>query len=477
MTLFERAERGCAGIALRPLLGYAARRPENLSKLIGLADALSFRMFPRDVMAKFKEGAADPENNWARMAHGVFADVDRGALRKLLLSLGLGVANGTRLVRKNREKYDCNVPFITLFDPTSACNLKCRGCWAGEYEKHDSLTYEEMHSIIQQGQPLGTRVYMLTGGEPLLRKDDILKLAKAHRNCTFLVYTNATLIDEALCRATRKLGNVVFAVSLEGFEESNDARRGAGAFARSMKAMELLKKERCLFGVSVCYTRENIADVTSDAFLDKLVSLGVKFGFYFHYMPLGAHAVPELMPTPEQREGMYHWLREIRRGHGGKPLFVMDFQNDGEYVGGCIGAGRNYFHINAAGDMEPCVFVHYSDSNIREHTLLEALQRPLFQAYYHGQPFNDNHLKPCPMLENPDLLREMIAKTGAKSTDLLAPESAEALCAKCDRYAKAWDGVGETLWSGTAHKETKTYYYRDSPREGPPAVPQQPETA
>lgn len=471
MTLFERAERGCAGVALRPLLRYAARRPENLSRIVALADVLSFRMFPRETMAKFKAGAADPENNWARMANSVLRDVDRRALRKLLLSLGLGIANGTRLVRKNREKYDCNVPFITLFDPTSACNLKCRGCWAGEYEKHHSLTYDEMHSIVRQGQALGTRVYMLTGGEPLLRKDDILRLAKAHRNCTFLVYTNATLIDEALCRATRQLGNVVFAVSLEGFEARNDARRGQGAFARSMKAIELLRKERCLFGVSVCYTSENIADVTSDAFLDRLVQLGAKFGFYFHYMPLGGHALPALMPTPEQRTRMYHWLREIRRGHGGKPLFVMDFQNDGEYVGGCIGAGRNYFHINAAGDMEPCVFVHYSDSNIREHTILEALQRPLFQAYYHGQPFNDNHLKPCPMLENPELLPAMVAETGAVSTDLLAPESAEDLCAKCGRYAKAWDGAGDTLWNETPHKETKTFYYRDR------LAAEQPETA
>jgi len=472
MTLFERAERGCADLALRPLLRYAARRPENLSRLIGLADMLSRRMFPREIMAKFKEGAADPDNNWTQMAHGVLADVDRGMLRRFLLSLGLGVANGTRLVRKNRERYGCNIPFQILFDPTSACNLKCRGCWAGEYEKHDQLSYDEMNSIIQQGGALGTRVYMLTGGEPLIRKDDILKLAARHRNCTFLVYTNATLIDEALCRATRKLGNVVFAVSLEGFEAANDARRGGGAFARSMKAIEMLRRERCLFGVSVCYTRENIDDVTSEAFLDRLVALGVKFGFYFHYMPLGAHAVPELMPTPEQRERMYRWLRTVRNGKKGKPLFVMDFQNDGEYVGGCIGAGRNYFHINAAGDMEPCVFVHYSDSNIRAHTLLEALRRPLFQAYYHGQPFNDNHLKPCPMLENPNLLRGIVAATGAVSTDLLAPESAETLCAKCDCYAKAWDGAAERLWRENRHPKTKTYYYRDRLEAGQPPAAQ-----
>ena len=48
----------------------------------------------------------------------------------------------------------------------------------------------------------------------------------------------------------------------------------------------------------------------------------------------------------------------MRNVKTGKPMFVMDFQDDGEYVGGCIAAGRNYYHINSAGDIEPCVFIH-----------------------------------------------------------------------------------------------------------------------
>ena len=152
-------------------------------------------------------------------------------------------------------------------------------------------------------------------------------------------------------------------------------------------------------------------------------------------------------------------------------MFIMDFQNDGEYVGGCIGAGRNYFHINAAGDMEPCVFVHYSDSNIRTHTLLEALRQPLFQAFYKGQPFCDNHLKPCPMLENPQLLRGIIGETGAVSTDLAAPEDVHALCGKCDFYAKEWESVAEALWKENKHPEPKTQYYRDHLRWSSDASP------
>ena len=150
---------------------------------------------------------------------------------------------------------------------------------------------------------------------------------------------------------------------------------------------------------------------------------------------------------------MYHKIRDIRGLEGGKELFAIDFQNDGEFVNGCIAGGERYCHINANGDVEPCVFIHYSGANIKEKSLLECLQQPLFLAYKDGQPFNDNLLKPCPMLENPERLQEMIKATGAKSTDLEAPESCEHLCGKCTDYAKEWAPMAEKLWAETHGEE------------------------
>ena len=141
---------------------------------------------------------------------------------------------------------------------------------------------------------------------------------------------------------------------------------------------------------------------------------------------------------------MYRKVREYRST---KPIFTIDFQNDGEYVGGCIAGGRNYLHINANGDVEPCAFIHYSDSNIREKTLLEAFQSPLFMAYHNHQPFNCNHLRPCPMLENPDMLKMMLHQSGAHSTDLQSPESADHLCDKCRNYAACWAPEADLLWN------------------------------
>jgi hypothetical protein len=127
----------------------------------------------------------------------------------------------------------------------------------------------------------------------------------------------------------------------------------------------------------------------------------------------------------------------------------MDFQNDAEYVGGCIAGGRSYLHINAAGDVEPCVFIHYSNVNIHECGLLDALKSPIFMAYHDGQPFNKNMLRPCPMLENPNILREMVKRTGAKSTDLQSPETVDHLCDKCELYAKHWHPVANELWASS----------------------------
>ena len=129
----------------------------------------------------------------------------------------------------------------------------------------------------------------------------------------------------------------------------------------------------------------------------------------------------------------------------------MDFQNDGEFVGGCIAGGRNYFHINANGDAEPCVFIHYSGANIRTHSMLEILKQPLFMAYHDNQPFNENHYRPCPMLENPEILQRLVKETGAKSTDLQSPESAEHLCDKCKEYAERWRPCAEKLWAEEGH--------------------------
>ncbi len=465
MKITDKLERAVVGSLIGGILKYVDKDPQKtLLKFVNITEKLLGDTFPKKNIEAARKIISDGNNVYYQLAMNSLHDIDRGLLKRLLLSMGLGAGvKGTKAVRRNRDIYKCNIPFLILMDPTSACNCKCKGCWAAEYGHENNLTFEEMSSVVTQGKELGTHLYMFTGGEPLIRKKDIIRLCEENPDCAFLAYTNGHLIDEKLCDDVLRVGNLAFALSIEGDEASTDDRRGEGNYQKVISAMKLLKSKGCLFGMSVCYTRNNVEKVTSDEFLDNMLDLGVKFGLYFNYMPVGHDSPADLIPTPEQREHMYLWLKTVRNGETGKPMFFMDFQSDGEYVGGCIAGGRNYFHINSAGDMEPCVFVHFSDSNIRTHTLLEGLRNPLFMAFRHDQPFNDNHLRPCPMLENPECLRRLIKQTGAKSTNLIREETAEMLCSKCDRFAKEWAPKAEEIWLSHKHPNPKTQYYRDTP--------------
>lgn len=390
----------------------------------------------------------DESSALSRYIGRFFDELDANVLKTAILNFGYeAMFCGTKMIEDARKIHGCNVPWLILMDPTSACNLHCTGCWAAEYGNKLNLTYDELDRVICQGKELGIFFYMYTGGEPLVRKADLIRICEAHPDCAFMAFTNGTLVDQAFCDDLKRVGNLYLAISLEGSEEVNDQRRGGGVYQKVMDAMDLLKKNGCLFGTSICYTRNNIEKVTSDDFVRMEIEKGVKFSMYFHYMPVGSDASPELLPTIEQREYMYHRIREIRNMETGQGLFCFDFQNDGEYVGGCIAGGRNYFHINAGGDAEPCVFVHYSNANIRENSLLEILHSPIFMAYHENQPFNENPLRPCPMLENPDILPRLVKETGARSTDLASPETAESLCSKCRSYADTWKPAADTLWS------------------------------
>lgn len=393
-------------------------------------------------------------------------EVNPHVLKTTALNLGYeAFFYGTKTIRQKREENQCNIPWLILMDPTSACNLHCTGCWAAEYGNRLNLSFEEMDSVVTQGKELGTYFYMFTGGEPLVRKDDLIRLCEKHNDCAFLAFTNGTLVDEKLCKQMQRVGNFYLAISIEGFEAVNDLRRGDGVYGKVINAMALLKKYGLIFGNSICYTSKNIKTVTSDEFVDLLINSGSRYAMYFHYMPVGNDASVELLPTMEQREYMLHRIREIRNMRNGKGLFAFDFQNDGEYVGGCIAGGRNYFHINANGDAEPCVFIHYSGANIRENTLLECLKQPLFMAYRDNQPFNDNHLRPCPMLENPEILQRIVEESGAKSTDLKSPETVEHLCGKCHEYAAEWAGQADKLWNESKHMEHAYNNYKKKEHE------------
>ena len=461
-SLAQTVERKAFGVAVEATLKNLNKdREKALLQIVDLTEKFMGDNFSKDAYDSARAMIKNPDHKWMRYVNRLLDETDPHVAKMTALNLGFQAAFlGTTTIRKMREVHNCNIPWLILMDPTSACNLHCTGCWAAEYGHKLNLTFDEMDKVVTQGKELGVYLYMFTGGEPLVRKADLVKLCEKHNDCAFLAFTNGTLVDEAFCADLKRIGNLYLAISLEGFSEVNDLRRGTGVFAKVMHAMDLLKENGLIFGTSICYTRANIEAVTSDEFLRMIADKGARFGFYFHYMPVGNNAVLDLMPTMEQREYMIKRIREIRSPQCDIGFFPMDFQNDGEYVGGCIAGGRNYFHINSAGDAEPCVFIHFSNTNIHENSILEILQSPLFMAYHNGQPFNNNHLRPCPMLENPEFLQKMVHETGAHQTNMESPETVEHLCSKCKNYAEEWKGHADKIWAEETHKTPQYTNYK-----------------
>lgn len=447
-SIAHKMERKAFEVAIDAAIKHANKdRQKALLQLVDLMEKKLGDVWSKQAYENLRGVFNDPDSKWMQFANNLLENTDPKLVKMAMLNLGYEAGfRGFHLAQENAKKYGCDIPWIILMDPTSACNLRCTGCWAAEYGHQMSLSFEDMDSVIEQAEALGVHAFLFTGGEPLMRKKDVIRLCEKHNESAFHCFTNGTLIDEDFCKEMLRVGNFVPSISLEGFEEVNDARRGKGTFQKVMHAMDLMKQYKLLYGTSICYTSANYKTVTSDEFLDMIISKGVTYTWYFHYMPVGNDASTDLLLNPEQREYMYHRVREIRGWQGGKSIFAIDFQNDGEFVSGCVAGGKYYCHINPAGDVEPCVFIHYSSANIHDKSLIECLQQPLFLEYQKNQPFNDNLLQPCPMLENPEKLQAMVKATGAKSTDMQSPESCEHLCSKCSHYAEEWAPTADKLW-------------------------------
>lgn len=438
--------------AIKQVYDYLDKDPEqNIPKLMDKLSSLDSDGGIAGQLRTINKALNEPNSNWFNYIKSLWTDIDAGQRKALVNSAVVNasiIGNPTAI--KLQEKYHCNIPWAILMDPTSACNLRCTGCWAAEYGHKMNLSLDELESIIRQGKELGTYVYLYSGGEPLTRKKDLITLCERHPDCAFLTFTNGTLIDDEFADEMLRVKNLVPAISVEGFEDSTDERRGEGTYKKVLEAMERLRNRNLLFGISCCYTSHNTDVIGSEEYFDSMIAMGAKFAWFFTYMPIGADAVPELIATAEQRKFMYEQIQRFRKT---KPIFTIDFWNDGDAVGGCVAAGRGYLHINANGDVEPCAFIHYSDSNIREKSLLEAYQAPLFQAYRKAQPFNENMLRPCPVLDNPGALTKIVDLSKATSTDMLKPEFACEYCKKCETAAKNWAPVADKLWEERPNKK------------------------
>jgi MoaA/NifB/PqqE/SkfB family radical SAM enzyme len=457
------------------LLQWTARGVENLPP--------ARRAFFRALQRRVRE-APLPDPGFARQPPAVEADkramklallrvaetalaehrLSRASLRGLLklLLVDVFVRRGDQRAKDRfRASHGCGPPDFLVLSPGKACNLACIGCYANAGPTREKLDWVTVDHIVRDAHDSwGTRFFVVSGGEPLAWRSEgkgVLDLAERHADCFFLMYSNGTLIDDRLACRLGELGNIIPGLSVEGLRERTDARRGTGVFDKVLGAMERLRREGVLFGLSLTATRDNAEEVLSDELVELFFEkMGACHAWIFHYMPIGRAFSLGLMMTPEQRARLWRRVWYLVRERG---LFLADFWNSGTASNGCLAGGRpgGYFYVDWNGAVSPCVFMPYSPVNIKDvyargGTLDDVWAEPFFAAircWQRGYGYRENGegtaefgnwLRPCLIRDHYAELRPLLEEYRP------APADEDARAALADpEYARGLKAFGREL--------------------------------
>lgn len=332
-------------------------------------------------------------------------------------------------------KYGVPPPFLLVISPSMKCDLNCFGCYSWEYDKSKELTREEVSDVIRQAkEEMGIYFITITGGEPTIWPH-LFDVLEEHDDVFFQIYTHGMNIDDAMAKKMADLGNVHPAISIEGGPHETNERRGKGAYDKILASMDRLSREGVMFGFSVTHTTRNHHAVTSEEFIDELITHGPSFGWYFQYIPTGKNPDPSLIPSAEQRAERFLAIEKFRST---RPILVYDFWGDGEATEGCLAWGRKYLHVTATGMVEPCVFIHMAKDNIREKSLVEIVNSPCFTEARSLQPFNEDHRRPCCIIDNTEVLPYLYKKYDLVPTheggERIVTDLHEVLARNCESY-------------------------------------------
>jgi len=329
------------------------------------------------VLAGTEDRYASPE--YRRLFDTTIADTLQQALRIVHTSPGLFLT-GTKIawhqkkaadMRQEFERQGIFVPPVVIISITSRCNLACAGCYMKLQREHHApeMSPVLLRSVIAEAADLGVSIIVIAGGEPLMRKDEILSLAGSFPRILFPLFTNGLLIDNESAREIATHKNIVPLISFEGFRHNTDSRRGSGVYDRLLSSCSLLKKNGTFFGCSVTVTRANIDRVTDEGFIQAMMETGARVFTFVEYVPIEP-GTEDLVLTYDQQKALHARLSTLEKQF---PALFVGFPGDEKQFGGCLAAGRGFIHISSSGNVEPCPAAPFSDANLTTVSLRDAL--------------------------------------------------------------------------------------------------------
>lgn len=326
-----------------------------------------------------------------------------------LLKFSKHAKKATKIRQKYKQK-DYNIPVFLIASITSRCNLHCTGCYSrannscSDDEPQNQLTGDEWENVFKQARELGISFIVLAGGEPLLR-GDVIKKASLFPEILYPIFTNGTIINKDYIKLFDKHRNLVPVLSIEGDEKITDLRRGEGVYTKLMSSIEMMRKRGLIFGASLTFTRKNSDSLIQDEYINKLHELGCRVIFFIEYVPIDETTV-DLAPGEEERERLLDKINQLRKEYD--DMLFMSFPGDEKVSGGCLAAGRGFFHINSNGGAEPCPASPYSDINVKQASLLEVLDSKLFKSLRSGDLLLDDHDGGCVLFEHRDEVERLL---------------------------------------------------------------------
>ncbi len=447
----SRTKRQLGERALGRALGLLGNNPEKNAKYVIKAIDHFIGSDPKRAITQewvhnwLSEG--NPGREWlGKILRNTHPNVRRRYIARMIASLFF---RDPEINERCLQQHGITSPHVMILSPTMRCNFSCEGCYAASYERKDDMPPEVLDRIISEAEDLGTNFFVLVGGEPFIYPG-ILDIIRKHKYSFFQAYTNATFIDKAMARKLVEIGTIAPQISVNGPGEYTDASRVPGAFDQAMQAMDYLREAGCCFGFSSLITRHNVDVICSEEWIDLLIEKGALYGWLFLYMPVGRDPDPNLMPTPEQRNQLRIAIRKYRQT---KPILPIDFWNDGPLACGCISGGREYFHVNHRGDVEPCIFNHFATHNIHECSLAEALASPFFNGIKESIPFSYNTLRPCPILDHHQAVWELIRQYGARPTHEGAETMFTTLAPQMKEYSEGVRRIMDDAWDNEDYHE------------------------
>jgi MoaA/NifB/PqqE/SkfB family radical SAM enzyme len=391
---------------------------------------------------------------YLKLAKRVLLETDKRLVWKLAWNMGFKGMRSVQKFKRRRRRGEYFPPFLYI-SIVNSCNLRCQGCWVDVAAPQQTIDLAAMNRLIGEAKAAGNSFFGILGGEPFMHPQ-LLEILAAHPDCYFQVFTNGHLISDEVAKELRKLGNVTPLISVEGSEIISDQRRGRlNVLSKTMDGLHNCLANKLLTGVCTSLCQTNIDDLLTEAWVDRLISMGVMYLWYHVYRPVGPDANPQLALSTQQQRRARQFVVDMRAK---KPIGIIDAYYDHQGRALCPAATGISHHINPWGDIEPCPIVQFAKESIHD-------ERPLRETFRDSAFLHDfrelaaSATRGCIVLERPDLLTQLIVKHSARDTTARRQAAAEleAMRPRPSQYAPG-DEIPEKSWF---YRFAKKHWFND----------------